>query len=145
MTPEYLAGFFDGEGWIGIAIGSRDGECMLRMTVTNTNLEFLKRVHAIYGGRLSVQLRQQSKWKDYCCIHWSHRAAARLLEQIGPYLILKRPQLTLALELIAMKALPRAERRTSGSWGSFRRPEIIARERELKARMHELNRRGKAA
>lgn len=97
---EYIAGFFDGEGCITIKRNvSRNGSIshILRVGAVQCNPAPIYRIQAIYGGNIcwrKATLRQRStaRWQIDC------EKAARFLEDILPFLIVKRAEAELALE-----------------------------------------------
>ncbi|HEY5538879.1 MAG TPA: hypothetical protein VIL58_04990, partial [Thermoplasmata archaeon] len=95
ISPEYLAGFIDGEGYLGILriangkpkayqrspahpvkIYNRSPEHIIRIQVANTNLDGLKAIHESYGGSLKAMTapnrpRNRQAYK----ITWNSRRA----------------------------------------------------------------------
>lgn len=106
MTPEYLAGLFDGEGCIDVQRmypkqGIKGGLYVrprMRMCMANSTLYFGKLLHAQFGGHLTARKstapNQQSSWS----LEWLSQADMRLLlGYILPSLILKAEQAKLVL------------------------------------------------
>jgi hypothetical protein len=106
MTSEelaYIAGIFDGEECVGI-YKVRDhhpypsSHYVLHVQVGTTELDMVDWLHREFGGCLvfhrSKKLRERDAW------HWHlvSNVAARFLEQILPYLRLKKRQAGVALE-----------------------------------------------
>lgn len=106
----YLAGMIDGEGSI----------CVLRtrprdqarpsyrfvMSVTNTDLHLLGELGEWVGvGTLQrvAKSKANPKWKDGGQLFFNQGAAAHVLRQVLPYLIVKRRQAELAIEFLALK------------------------------------------
>lgn len=102
----YMAGMLDGEGHIGISMlptRNRSRRHWLRVTLTNTNLEVLRELADEWGGKV-VRLRQgnaERGWRVAGDISWSTNAARQLLEEVQPYLRIKREQCRIALEFLA--------------------------------------------
>lgn len=151
MTPEYIAGFFDGEGCINITISGKIKQTTLRLMLVNTNVDFMKRVQRMYGGRISVRPHKDKSWKDYCIIVWTGNEARRFIKIIEPHLILKRRQCQLALEFLEFMDGPRSKRchtvlspTTTMPYRVVlkRTPETLHKEMEFKNAMHSLNRKG---
>lgn len=154
ISPEWLAGFFDGEGCINITVAGKHRRCILRLYIVNTDYAVLSRIQQQYGGLLSQRKHKKyPKWKPSCAVCWTNQQAADLLKQIGPYLLLKKRQLELALEFLDLRddperfecssipGVPRASK-------TFRRritQEMLAKETQIKQRMHDLNRKGIAS
>lgn len=149
MTPEYLAGFFDGEGCINITVHGKIRQVVLRIYIANTNEAILREIQATFGGYVHIRAKaNKCGWKPFGRIIWQGSTATRrLLKITGPHLRLKRRQLELALEFLSFMELPRTIRceRRSGPTGRVfmqRRPETLVKELEFKLRMHALNRKG---
>jgi hypothetical protein len=98
ITIQYIAGFFDGEGSIGIYFSSKGG-CSLRTQLTQNKSKESKLIvdylQKGYGGNISEQktLSQGIKY------NWQLNAkkCSIFLEKIEPYLILKKKQAHLAI------------------------------------------------
>ncbi|WP_267895993.1 LAGLIDADG family homing endonuclease [Stenotrophomonas sp. SAU14A_NAIMI4_8] len=82
----YLAGYFDGEGSIGIAGGS------LCVRITNTYKPALERFQQLFGGSVDIHNAGDEKsrlswvWRTY------GKRAEDALAAIEPYLVEKGPQ-----------------------------------------------------
>ena len=93
MTPssEYFAGFFDGDGSMGIYYG---GKGAVRMCIaTNTYLPVLELYMDKYGGRINDKLPIRGQRKK--CYQWTIGAKAAIrtfLEDIEPHLVEKKIQ-----------------------------------------------------
>ena len=98
----YLAGFFDGEGTIGVlrhALKSGSVGFSLRCQITQTSIPILEKYRHIFGGRV-YQVRFSSPNSNWApAWHWyvSRGLAARFLRAMEPYLVLKAPQVSIAL------------------------------------------------
>jgi hypothetical protein len=116
---KYLAGFFDGEGSVAVYSNSdHRGYCLRFQLGQNVSpqstiiAEFLKKTYGVHlhvSGTLSGKKKYNmalSGWK-----------AAFLLEQLKPYLIIKRDQVELALEWHYKK--PKIQRLATGRIAKF--------------------------
>lgn len=115
LERAYAAGFFDGEGCVQIARYHarirREGWCegetwAARASIVQTSFQVLRELAGIWGGRPTSYQPQdrQLYWT------WSLQArqmVVRFLSEILPYLKVKGPQATLALEWLR---LPREHR-----------------------------------
>ena len=86
MDLNYIAGFFDGEGTIGLNPYpiTNCGQC---------NEEILQQMRDFVGlGDVYIQREAQGKWRK--CFQWkiSGKNAIRFLEIITPHLVLKKAQ-----------------------------------------------------
>jgi hypothetical protein len=96
----YFAGLFDGEGYIGIRRVSRtgwhgNGTYALQLTIANTIRSPLDEAQAIWHGKVV-----KGQGTNRPCFHWHlhGRMAAAFLQDILPYLRIKRQQAEVALE-----------------------------------------------
>jgi len=149
ISPDWLAGFFDGEGCVGITVAGKHRRCIVRLTLVNTNHDLLRRVQSEYGGHLTFR-HGKPTWKPAGCLTWTNSAAALFLSVVGPHIRLKTRQVNLALEFLKLRRDPERFAISSISGVSSRdrsfvrriRPEMLERELALKMAMHHLNRKG---
>lgn len=100
ISLEYLAGFFDGEGYAALARIRRPGrspEYCLRAVVHNTNLEIVSEIQRCWGGTLSEVGERRPGWKRGYALIWTNADAARLLLLLAPRLRVKARQAALLL------------------------------------------------
>lgn len=144
-TLAYAAGLFDGEGSVSIAysLGGRDKTKRyhsLHVSLTSTTPEMLEWLKANFGGPIITQRKAQAGWKLASRWQISGKHAAEFLALIEPYLVLKRPQVAVALNF---------RQTLRGYNGQFGRepltPEIEAQRELLRQELLQLNRRGVAA
>ena len=123
MSPEYLAGFFDGEGCI-------DNQVMyakppydnrfyvrprLRLAQANNGAFILKEIQATFGG--SIRHRPKGTGNQQDSASWellSKDVVIEMLRMLEPLLIIKKQQARLALwwfDNCAGKTIPEAARR----------------------------------
>lgn len=102
MTPEYFAGFFDGEGCVDIAKSRRGREYQLRVTISNTILGPLSLINHLYGGSIYEHTPKKETHKKL--YQWSAVAidAYTFLCDIAPYCMVKKDQIELALDFYAL-------------------------------------------
>lgn len=104
MTPveqSWLAGVIDGEGWIGIRKRNEiKGYYSSNIGVTNCNIPFLLNIVKITGvNRVYSKKRSNPKWRDVYRWHLDGDRVIDVLKQILPYLIIKKNQASLAIDL----------------------------------------------
>lgn len=97
MNPEYLAGFFDGEGTF--ALGSqkhKNGNFYSHFTVLlsqsgEDGLKLLELIQKDFGGKIYQHLKagQYKATKNAYKLYWNREEAIVMIEQILNYLILK--------------------------------------------------------
>lgn len=136
MNAEYVAGFFDGEGSIGIYRNGRGNfhlRTQLTQNITPSSERLLKELHSKWGGNLNVM--RSDAYKRGGAYNWQLNSASALkfLEEIAPFLVLKRDQAELAIAW--QKAKPKPERDKFGRMVAARRehPDDIAAEKIMKA------------
>lgn len=102
---QYLAGFFDGEGCIQIVRTNekKHPQYDLRIMVANTHEGVLRRLVEAFGCGCISHRRQRAHWR--MCFFWvcSCRDAEHVLKLIAPYLIVKREQVRIALDVQKVK------------------------------------------
>lgn len=114
MTKEELsvwsAGFFDGEGYIGIfkylPVCRVSYSYNVRAAVSNINYESLLLLQSLYGGKVYYMGKNSERGRYYC--RWAIEGRPKVtffLDNIEPYSIVKREQILLAREFIALPKL----------------------------------------
>ena len=102
LDKNYIAGIVDGEG--SIEIHKQKGRQRVlynynvRVRISNTCRDLLLLVQTEYGGVISQRLPRLNRRKDYQLEISSHYAL-RLIRDILPFLVIKKEQATLALNL----------------------------------------------
>jgi hypothetical protein len=93
----YLAGFFDGEGSVGVYRSGRRYGLVVQCTQTTSPLTqtMLELLAERFGGHVSWQATSTGRGK----LNWQIRGdrAAELLKQLEPHLVLKRHQAEVAI------------------------------------------------
>ena len=111
MDYSWLAGFFDGEGSVGIYYRkprkhSPNGEYFLRCQITQNNEPIIKWIADFTDGNIHYQPRQKNpttSFGDAFVVYWTHRKAEKLLKTIAPYCIHKSEEINLAFEFLDIK------------------------------------------
>lgn len=135
----YIAGIIDGEGTISVGIRNPNPkmrelrpQLVLQVAVVMTDesiISWLKQVTGI--GNLYKQIKTNPKHKNI--FHWrpSIKDSAKLLIQILPYLIVKKRQAELFIELVSIRSI------------STRNTVNRERQFEIVSEIQKLNKRGK--
>jgi hypothetical protein len=100
----YLAGFLDGEGYIGISLLATPhgrGRHTLTVTITNTAIDTLRALAELWDARVMGVRQRAAHYSHVGDLRWTTDAAARVLREIQPYLRVKREQARIALEFAA--------------------------------------------
>lgn len=96
----WAAGFFDGEGYIGLAKRHRRNSVNydLRITATNTDIRALHRFKQMFGGSVQVQVKPNHKrWLPSWTWVAQNINAEQCLLRLLPWLVVKREQAELAI------------------------------------------------
>lgn len=101
----YTAGLFDGEGTFTISSLKRNelpDYVFAEIYITNTNQEVMSWLKDNFGGSIRLSRRLGKNWKD--CYKWFLPAKRRkeFITKILPYLIIKKNQAKLLLELFTL-------------------------------------------
>lgn len=130
--PAYVAGLLDGEGTI-LIYKSRT-YFQLSVRVVNTDLGSLERMKSLFGGNIGSK-REKKSIRTRPCWTWDIQgpAAAEVLVNIYPFLIVKREQARVALEFMDRCREARAQ--------EFLPEEKVRIGTEYKQRLSTLNRR----
>lgn len=104
----YTAGFFDGEGYIGIGHGGR-----VEIRIVSTNKEVIDYLHELWGG--SVYRRKRGRNPAYDLVIVGQSDVDRFLNAIYPFLKVKKDRVNrvtkasgVIAELVAQKQRPLA-------------------------------------
>jgi hypothetical protein len=142
----YLAGIIDADGCITIA--GYKGHWSIRVTIQMTRHEPLELLAKNYGGRVCPMAPRGGNRKPVFAWNVSSLKAAKLIEDIRPFLHIKGPQADLALSIQAARGTrdwrSSRGRRPDGTFigRANIRAEFIAELEAAKREMHNLNRRG---
>src|SRR3990167_6754845 len=95
FTIQYVAGFFDGEGSINIYQAKKGIKkdrigYHLSVAVHNTDEEIIQMFKKKFGGYIHIRPREVQKWKTGYDWKLSANQALNFLENIYPFLILKK-------------------------------------------------------
>jgi len=128
IEKSYLAGIVDGEGSIYIA---KNG---VALTIANTNKTLIDWIDKRTEGYYYVK-KQPKEVDSTCYVYYiTGKKLSYFLQQIRPYLIVKRKQADIALNYI----------KTIQSKGKVALPSHILKKREtLRNKLKKLNKRGK--
>lgn len=139
---EYMAGFFDGEGCIGIGPPRGTTLYVLQVSIANTDKRPLGLFHKVYGGKLLGPLARGERCKPI--YHWKaeSKKAEQVVADLLPFLIIKRKQAELALEFRRLfegsNILPRGNAKPNQE----KRDRILKARADCYKRMRALNQRG---
>ena len=105
ITPQYLAGFFDGEGTFYIGKQIKNGKEYPHATIMlsqsgEEGLELLKHIQTGYGGNIYQHLKpgEHKATKAAYKLYWNKVEGIKLINLISDHLILNQ---SVALEVLA--------------------------------------------
>lgn len=105
LSPEYVAGFFDGEGTFYIGTQNKNGNIYPKAQVMlsqsgSDGLLLLERIQMEYGGKIYQHLKpgQHKATKAAYKLYWNKEEAIDLINRISNFLILKQQ---IALDVLA--------------------------------------------
>lgn len=106
ISPQYVAGFLDGEGCIQMVRQRSQGHYSwshrLLVAVSNTYEPIVRALHARYGGVFGSREVKNGRKKVYYW-HLSGQRVKNVLDEVMPYLIEKKPQAVMALDYLVKK------------------------------------------
>ena len=107
LNKQYLAGLFDGEGWISLRPQSTKrylSSITIQVGICNTH-PIVKKLYDNFGGFLTSRKENLQHKK---CYRWSlgkKKDIKNFLELIYPYLIIKKEQAKIMLKFIGLKTV----------------------------------------
>jgi len=147
LSYEYIAGFLDGEGSIGIHRDRQRNKYggfryKLVVTLTNTNRKVLELIQNKIGGKIyELSSNRKTTQKPRYVLQLRRKEAEETLKKLLPFLIVKKQQALLALEYRKL-VKPRKETIRHGPDGKFistLSKETLKKEEELYKMMLVLN------
>jgi len=110
LSYEYLAGFFDGEGFIQISVRGRNRQTYLKIGFSNNDEEVLRDVQSSLGGKLNKIQHKNPKHKDSFILTIIGEQAKLALVSMMPFLRIKKHRAELALEFCDWRETVKQER-----------------------------------
>jgi hypothetical protein len=131
VEKAYLAGIVDGEGTVTLMKHHPNETPIPYVSVANNNLGLIKWIKSLVGGTICHRTKRMPHHNESYVWNARHDRALRVLNEIKPYLFIKKEQ----AELITAKYKLVTSR--SGKYT----PEMLARKYELVSKVRELNQR----
>ncbi len=103
MDIRYIAGYFDGEGCIGIYATHSKG-CYngirfdLKIFLTSGDRDILEKMHTKCGGFFNPKPYHRPKRIPLYCVMWQAKSAYLFMKKIVKYSISKKEQIQLAIK-----------------------------------------------
>lgn len=148
----YVAGFWDGEGWLVIGLERKEGRSDIHrigvhITQRARHRDVLDQIQAEFGGNVTIRdtrLRESKNWAEQCDWHIHQREQIeRFCLAIQPYSIVKAPQVQIALEFVqGFQVAPLLRDSLGRAHGRSISLEEIERREALRLRLKEANVRG---
>ena len=143
LSAAYLAGFIDAEGCLMIPKSTQANgrsHYRARISIGNTDKPVLEDIRAQFGGIMTNQSPEKIGWSYSYQLIWSDGMVESILAAVMPYLVGKRRQATIMLDLVHHK---KSTLQGRNARGFARHPETVAAFREnLRRQMKELNAKG---
>ncbi len=107
MNISYVAGLFDGEGYVRVHRWEKPNSTHIRYNlIAGINMTYrpiIEMLHAMFGGGLHSNRHDLRSTTQRCGFCWvvASQTAATFLRQVQPFVIVKKDQVDLALEFQA--------------------------------------------
>jgi len=102
ITPQWLAGFFDGEGCVSV-FKNGDGLPRIGVSVGQSEPTVLSLIAIRFGNICNPSEKYSKKLgKRFFLVSWSGKSALPILEMIKDHVIIKRKQVELGIEMIKL-------------------------------------------
>lgn len=109
INPAWLAGFFDGDGSVGIyrrkARDTHPEEWFVRVSIGQKERRVLDLIKQELGGYLHHRgsTNKHGRYGEVWELIWTHKKAEPILELIAPYVLVKADEVRIAQEFRALK------------------------------------------
>lgn len=138
ITPQWLAGFFDGEGCVSV-VRYRYGLPALRVDLIQSEYNILYLIGLKFGKQPTAKTRRNPMSKQGWCLSFGGKNAIPFLEFIRPHVVLKRKLVEWGIEMAKLHGESGGNR--SGK-RRFMDPGIRQRREELLQTIREENQSG---
>jgi LAGLIDADG endonuclease len=101
IDKKWLAGFIDGEGCFNFTKCRKT--IYPRLLIVNTNLGILLEIKLQYGGDISSRQNGPEHWKIWNCYRATYKTLNKILDDVYPYLKLKKEVAKLCIESLETK------------------------------------------
>lgn len=122
VSYEYIAGFFDGEGYVAFTKRHKTNKIELVVSMANTHRQVMDEIQKVAGSIVTFHKGYHGFMPHYR-LTFCGRKALEFLIAIQPYSVVKREEIDLALEFIKIM-----KPRYSGLGGKLTVDEIQERE-----------------
>ena len=84
VSLEYLAGFFDADGYVGVVKNNSQNWYNLRCTLTNVDKLTLQKIQSDDGGTIQYNHFKNSNHRNQFVLSWSGKNALSLIKILNP-------------------------------------------------------------
>lgn len=99
ISIQYIAGFFDAEGYVGVRYSKTTGYHVFQASITNNHKGVLEKIQKVVGGTLIAPKNYGVKAGKIAWVLSLHsKEGITFLDTIYPYLIIKKEQVRVALQ-----------------------------------------------
>lgn len=106
ISNEYFAGLFDGEGYLNIRPKQTElKNFQARMGISMTNKKVIQAIQETYGGNLRVQKPRKENYLEQYVWDIYGKKAKNIIENIFPFLIVKKDVASLFIQFINLPKL----------------------------------------
>lgn len=100
VTPQWLAGFFDGEGCVSVYTLANANVPSFKVNLTQANLRVLTVIASHFKHCSGPSLKRHKRHKsDVYELTWTSRGCLEILEYIKDFVVIKRKQVELGIEM----------------------------------------------
>jgi len=142
----YLAGVIDSDGCIAVSkmhegmksysnFRYKNPRYVLTLNITNTSEELMEWLLREFGGNCKARRKEKAHHKITYGWHYNNGKAAEILKLVEPYLIVRKKQAQLAIDLISGW-------KTEFGRGALLKPDEVERREKAYLEMKRLNRTG---
>lgn len=135
ITPQWLAGFFDGEGCVSIC-DNKSGYITLHVSITQADLLILSLIALKFKDYNDIYERKYpGNRKSVHIISWNGKKALEILEYIKDCVIVKKEVVDLGIEFAYLISEHKGRIKLP--------PEILIKKQNILQRVSNINQRGK--
>lgn len=139
ITPQYVAGFFDGEGCVTV-VRQHYNMPSLIVHLTQCDQHILTLIGIKFNRLPTKKTRRNPKHREAWCLAFAGKSALPFLEYVLPYVILKKKLVLWGIEMAKLHGPSGGNRRNAKGKMD---PVIRGRREELLGLIRTENRRGK--
>ena len=105
LSDQYIAGFFDGEGHLGIQVNSKNRSHVLVASFSQSDRDVLERIQSVFGGVITPRNRIHGGFQ----LWFRAKETEAMLKRLLPFLIVKRDEAEVSMRFLDHKRQNRIE------------------------------------